>query len=101
MTILFTIVFRGDRCITAGQTRCSFFCLRFVFFFAQEVALFHPPMSPSFGSKQDDIIIMIIIQLFSCGSLEGRERRIEVQFEIEISMKMEKKKYDGDLKYVT
>lgn len=58
-------------------------------------------MSPSFGSKQDDIIIMIIIQLFSCGSLEGRERRIEVQFEIEISMKMEKKKYDGDLKYVT
>ena len=23
MTILFTIVFRGDRCITAGQTRCS------------------------------------------------------------------------------
>ena len=44
---------------------------------------------------------MIIIQLFSCGSLEGRERRIEVQFEIEISMKMEKKKYDGDLKYVT
>ena len=71
-----------------SQPSPSFFSV-FVFFLRKKLRCFI--LLCHRISKQDDISTMIIIQLFSCGSLEGRERRIEVQFEIEISMKMEKK----------